>query len=56
MLDGGDEIITILVGEEAAPDTTESLAAWIHEVYPDAEVEIHDGGQPIYYYLFSVES
>lgn len=56
MLDGGDEIITILVGEEAASDTTESLAAWIHEVYPDAEVEIHDGGQPIYYYLFSVES
>ncbi len=56
MLAGGDEIVTILVGEEAASETTESLAAWIHEVYPDAEVEIHEGGQPIYYYLFSVES
>ncbi len=56
MLAGGDEIVTILVGEEASPDITESLTAWIHEVYPDAEVEVHEGGQPIYYYLFSVES
>lgn len=56
MLAGGDEIVTILVGEEATVEVTESLEAWIHEVYPDAEVEIHSGGQPIYYYLFSVES
>ncbi|RCX23076.1 hypothetical protein DFP94_101668 [Fontibacillus phaseoli] len=56
MLAGGDEIVTILVGEEASLDITESLTAWIHEVYPDAEVEVHEGGQPIYYYLFSVES
>lgn len=56
MLVSGDEIVTILVGEEGTDEMTESLAAWIHEVYPDAEVEIHSGGQPIYYYLFSVES
>ncbi|MEF2964537.1 DAK2 domain-containing protein [Paenibacillus sp. M1] len=56
MLAGGDEIVTILEGEEASAQITESLAAWIREVYPDAEVEIHSGGQPIYYYLFSVES
>lgn len=56
MLEGGDEIVTILVGEEAAPEMTNALVAWIHETYPDVEVETHNGGQPIYYYLFSVES
>ncbi|MNI43881.1 hypothetical protein D3C73_982250 [compost metagenome] len=56
MLSGGDEIVTIFVGEEASKEVTESLVAWIQEIYPDVEVEVHDGGQPIYYYLFSVES
>lgn len=56
MLEGGDEIVTILVGEEAASEMTDTLVAWIHETYPDVEVEIHSGGQPIYYYLFSVEA
>ncbi|MNJ57833.1 hypothetical protein D3C77_534410 [compost metagenome] len=56
MLEGGDEIVTILVGEEAAPEMTNALVAWIHETYPDVEVETHSGGQPIYYYLFSVEA
>ncbi|MNO74657.1 DAK2 domain protein [compost metagenome] len=56
MLSGGDEIVTVLVGEEASKEVTESLVAWIQETYPDVEVEVHDGGQPIYYYLFSVES
>ncbi|MOA61331.1 hypothetical protein D3C78_1864420 [compost metagenome] len=56
MLAGGDEIVTILVGEEATPETTGLLSAWIHDTYPDVEVEVHNGGQPIYYYLFSVES
>lgn len=56
MLEGGDEIVTILVGEESTPEMTNTLVAWIHENYPDVEVETHSGGQPIYYYLFSVES
>lgn len=56
MLAGGDEIVTILAGEEATNEMTESLATWIHEHYPQVEVETHSGGQPIYYYLFSVES
>ncbi|MGG6310087.1 DAK2 domain-containing protein [Paenibacillus macerans] len=56
MLAGGDEIVTILVGEEATGEMTDALVAWIHEEYPDVEVEVHNGGQPIYYYLFSVES
>lgn len=56
MLSGQDEIVTILTGEEATEEVTESLIAWIEETYPDVEVEVHSGGQPIYYYLFSVES
>lgn len=56
MMVSGDEIVTMLVGEEADGAITEQLQAWIESTYPDAEVEIHSGGQPIYYYLFSVES
>lgn len=55
MLVNGDEIVTILSGEEANEDTTGALAAWLSEAYPNVEVEIHEGGQPIYYYLFAVE-
>lgn len=56
MMASGDEVITILEGDEAAPEITDALVAWLEEQYPDAEVEVHLGGQPVYYYLFSVES
>ena len=56
MLQGGDEILTILSGEDAQNEITDSLIEWVNESYPDVEVEIHEGGQPIYFYLFSVES
>lgn len=55
MLTFGDETVTILVGEENDAEMTDALVAWINEEYPDVEVEVHHGGQPIYYYLFSVE-
>lgn len=56
MLQGGDEILTILSGEDAQNEITNSLISWVSENYPEVEVEIHEGGQPIYFYLFSVES
>lgn len=56
MLQGGDEILTILSGQDAQNNITESMISWVSENYPDVEVEIHEGGQPIYFYLFSVES
>jgi DAK2 domain fusion protein YloV len=56
MLVNHDEIITVLTGEETNPELTAQLEDWLQEQYPKAEVEIHDGGQPIYNYLFSVES
>ncbi|AOZ91520.1 DAK2 domain-containing protein [Paenibacillus crassostreae] len=56
MLVNHDEIVTVLAGEDTDPAMTAQLATWLQEQYPDAEVEIHDGGQPIYYYLFAVEA
>lgn len=55
MLENGDEIVTVLTGAETEADITESLGSWLEETYPQVEVEIHEGGQPLYYYLFSVE-
>jgi len=54
MADGG-EVVTVLTGADAAEPVTSQLAALIEETYPDAELEVHAGGQPLYYYLFSVE-
>ncbi|ANF97602.1 DAK2 domain-containing protein [Paenibacillus bovis] len=56
MIEDGQEVVTVLVGSEANDADTTALASWISETYPDAEVEIHEGDQPVYHYLFSVES
>lgn len=56
MLVNGDEIVTILTGSDANQEDTDQLVAWLKENYADAEVEVHEGGQPIYPYLFSVET
>lgn len=52
---GGGEIVTILTGEGVGEDQGRQLADWIGERHPDVEVEIHEGGQPLYPYLFAVE-
>jgi len=54
MAEGGD-VVTILTGEEAPDDVTDHLAEYVGKTYPDAELEVHPGGQPLYYYLISVE-
>jgi DAK2 domain fusion protein YloV len=51
----GGEIVTILTGEDAKADNTEVLTEWLAEKFPDVEVEVHQGGQPLYPYLFAVE-
>lgn len=55
MLDDGGEIVTLLTGEEAVEAETEALAAWLSDTYPDAELEVLPGGQPLYPYLIAVE-
>jgi uncharacterized protein len=55
MLSSGGEVITILSGEGASLEETEKLTDWLSEQYPDVEIEVHEGGQPLYPYLFAVE-
>jgi DAK2 domain fusion protein YloV len=54
MVEGG-EVVTVLTGAEASESDTVRLAELVEEAYPDAELEVLAGGQPLYYYLFSVE-
>ena len=55
MLDEDSEIVTIYVGEDGSEELANELAQALAEKYEDIEVEIHQGGQPVYPYLFSVE-
>ncbi|HHD5520922.1 TPA: DAK2 domain-containing protein [Streptococcus pyogenes] len=55
MIDEDSEIVTIFVGEEGDQDLAEELAGYLGETYEDVEVEIHQGDQPVYLYLMSVE-
>ncbi len=50
-----DEIITILRGEESTDKEEEELVTFIEKNYRDIEVEVHQGDQPIYSYIFSIE-
>ena len=55
MLDEESAIICIYYGEEVTEEAATELGAALEETYPDVEVEIQYGGQPIYYYVISVE-
>lgn len=55
MITADDEILTILYGEDVAEKEVEELTSYIEETYSDVEIEIHNGNQPIYSYIFSVE-
>ena len=55
MLDEDSEIVTIYVGEDGSEELANELAQALAEKYEDVEVEIHQGSQPVYPYLFSVE-
>lgn len=55
MMDEDSEIVTIIFGEDSSKDEAQELADFIEEKFPDAEAEIHDGKQPIYSFILSVE-
>ena len=55
MVDEDSAIVSIYFGSDSDEDSANELAAAIEEKYPDVEVEVNDGGQPIYYYVLSVE-
>ena len=50
-----EEMITLYYGKDVKEEEAEALASVIVEQYPDCDVEIHYGGQPIYYYYIALE-
>ncbi|MFT8319447.1 MAG: DAK2 domain-containing protein [Bacillus sp. (in: firmicutes)] len=55
MLDEDAEILTIIKGEDASIEEVDALAAFVDEEFDYVEVEIHDGKQPLYSFIFSIE-
>ena len=55
MLEEDSEIITIIYGEEVDSDTAQATIEYLSEAFPDYEIESHQGDQPVYPYLISVE-
>ncbi|QIL46150.1 DAK2 domain-containing protein [Vagococcus coleopterorum] len=55
MIDEDSEIVTIIIGEDGNQEEAEALEAAVLNIDSDLEVEIHQGDQPVYPYLFSVE-
>ena len=55
MVDEDSEVISIYYGAETSEEDANKLAEELEEAYPDCEVEVNMGGQPIYYYIISVE-
>ena len=55
LVDDDSEIVTVLIGADAASKDTERIREHIEYAFPNLEVEFHDGGQPLYPYLVGVE-
>lgn len=53
--DGSHEIITLYYGIDVKEEDAEALAGRLEEKFPDCDVDFHFGGQPIYYYIVSLE-
>ena len=53
--DSSHEIITLYYGKDVAEEDAEALAEKLAEKFPDCDVDYHFGGQPIYYYIVSLE-
>ncbi|WP_044893806.1 DAK2 domain-containing protein [Bacillus alveayuensis] len=55
MLDEDAEILTIIFGEDVTKEEVNEIVAYVEEAYPDVEVEVHEGSQPLYPFIFSIE-
>lgn len=55
LIDDDSELISVYYGADVSSEQVDSLTAKIEETYPDLDLEVHSGGQPIYYYIVSVE-
>lgn len=55
LMDEDAAIISLYYGEDVTEEEAEEIGAYLEETYPDVDVEVEFGGQPIYYYIISVE-
>ncbi|MDD5900340.1 MAG: DAK2 domain-containing protein [Lachnospiraceae bacterium] len=55
LMDEDSELVSLYYGQETTEEDANALADRVMEAYPDVDVEVHPGGQPIYYYVLSVE-
>ncbi|MEK4148419.1 DAK2 domain-containing protein [Robertmurraya sp. FSL W8-0741] len=55
MLDEDSEILTILKGEDATDEDVEAVTDFVSQQFEDVEIEVHDGKQPLYAFIFSIE-
>lgn len=55
MIAEDSEIVTLIVGAEANQSETDAIVSWVEANYEDVELDVHQGDQPVYPYLFSVE-
>jgi dihydroxyacetone kinase-like predicted kinase len=55
MVDDSHEIVTLIAGLDAAEATTAAIVSWLEAEHPGVEVEVHEGGQPLYPYFLGVE-
>jgi len=55
MISNEDEILTIIQGEDTSDEEIAKLIEFVEEKFEDVEVEVHNGEQPLYSYIFSVE-
>lgn len=55
MVDADSELVSVYYGSDVAEDDAEALVEDLEEKFEDCDVEINEGGQPLYYYIVSVE-
>ena len=55
LVDEDSELISIYYGQAVSEEDAENFAEEVAELYPDADIDMHFGGQPIYYYVLAVE-
>lgn len=55
MVDDSSEILMILGGEDVTKDELDTITAYVEEHYEDVELEVHNGQQPLYSFIFSIE-
>ncbi len=55
MIDDEHEIVTLVAGEDSNEKETDQIVAWVNTEHEELEVEVHEGGQPLYHYYIGIE-